>query len=197
MSKKRPGRLFVLSAPSGSGKTTVLARLIQSKGPVVRSISATTRPPRWGEKHGRDYYFLTDAEFKRGIRRKGFLECARILGHGYGTPRAAVERNLRAGRDVALCIDIQGARQVRRSGLPVTTIFLVPPSLKVLRERLRRRGTEKPSQVRSRLKLARRELREAGRYDYTVVNNRLDETVEAVRTILKAEKFRVSAKRRN
>lgn len=197
MSKKRPGRLFVLSAPSGSGKTTVLARLIQRKGPIVRSISATTRAPRTGEKNGRDYYFLSRAQFERGIRRKAFLEHARILGHGYGTPRWAVERHLQAGKDVVLCIDIQGARQVRKSGLGATTVFLVPPSLKVLRERLRRRGTERPSQVRARLKLAHRELRETGRYDYAVVNDRLEEAVEAVRTIIRAERFRVKAKRRN
>lgn len=197
MSKKQPGRLFVLSAPSGSGKTTVLARLIQRKGPIVRSISATTRTPRPGEKNGRDYYFLSRAQFDRDIRRKAFLEHARILGYGYGTPRLAVERHLRAGKNVVLCIDIQGARQVRSSGLGVTTVFLVPPSLKVLQERLRRRGTERPAQVRARLKLAHRELREAGRYDYAVVNDRLEETVEAVRTIIRAERFRVRTQGRN
>ena len=193
MNRKSSGRLWVLSAPSGSGKTTVLTRLIgKSKGALVRSISATTRSPRPGEKNGRDYYFLTQAEFERTIHRKGFLEYARVLGHWYGTTRAAVERQLRVGKDVALCIDIQGARQVRRSRLPATTIFLVPPSLKVLRERLCRRGTERPAQVRARLKRARRELREMGRYDYAVVNDRLEEAVEAVRTILRAERFRVN-----
>lgn len=197
MSEKRPGRLFVLSAPSGSGKTTVLARLMEGKRPIVRSVSVTTRLPRRGERDGRDYFFLTQAEFEQGIRRGEFLEHARVLGYRYGTPRAAVERHLRAGKDVVLCIDIQGARQIRRSGLPATTVFLVPPSLKVLQERLRRRGTEGPAQMRARLRLARRELREVGRYDYAVVNDRLEEAVEAVRTILRAERFRVRAKRRN
>lgn len=190
-----PGRLFVLSAPSGSGKTTVLARLIGgANGSLVRSVSATTRPPRAGEKNGRDYHFLTRAQFERWIRRRGFLEYARVLGQWYGTPKAAVERRLREGKDVALCIDIQGARQVRRSGLPATTIFLVPPSLAVLQERLRRRGTEQPAQVRARLKLARRELREAGRYDYAVVNDHLEKAVEVIRAIIRAERFRVKPK---
>lgn len=193
MSKESSGRLFVLSAPSGSGKTTVLARLLgRNEGAIVRSVSATTRPPRPGERNGRDYRFLTWAEFERGIRRRGFLEYARVLGHWYGTPRAAVERQLRKGKDAVLCLDIQGARQVRRCGLPSTTIFLVPPSLKILRERLRRRGTERPAQVQARLRLARRELREVGRYDYAVVNDRLEEAVEAVRTIIRAERFRVN-----
>ncbi len=192
MNKSRKGRLFVLSAPSGSGKTTVLARLIQQKGgAIVRSISATTRLPRSGEKHGRDYYFLTPRAFERGIRRRAYLEHARVLGNWYGTPRAPAERSLRAGKNVVLCIDIQGARQVRRSGLPAATIFLVPPSMEVLQERLRRRGTEKPSQVRERLILARRELREVHRYDYAVVNDRLEEAVQAVKAIIQAERFRV------
>lgn len=171
-----------------------MARLIQQRGPITRSVSATTRSPRLGEKHGRDYHFLSRQTFERGIRRRVFLEHARVLGHWYGTPRASVERHLRAGRNVALCIDIQGARQIRRGGLPATTIFLVPPSLKILRERLRRRGTEKPAQVQARLKLARQELREVNRYDYAVVNDRLEDAVEAVKTIVQAEAFRVRAK---
>ena len=189
MSKK--GRLFVLSAPSGSGKTTVLARLLRGKQPLMRSISATTRLPRRGEKHGRDYHFLSKLQFEQGIRKKAFLEHAKVLGQWYGTPRTAVARELHHGRDVVLCIDIQGARQIRKSALPVTTIFLAPPSLRVLRERLRRRGTERPEQLRARLKLARKELREIGAYDYAVVNDRLQDAVKAVRQIIRTERFRV------
>lgn len=188
----RTGRLFVLSAPSGSGKTTLLDALLKKKiGTVVRSISATTRPPRKGERNGRDYLFYSRDRFLKEIKRRGFLEHARILSNWYGTPRGPVERALRSGKDVALGLDIQGARQLKNSGLPVTTIFLLPPSLEELGRRLNRRGTETPAQIRARLKLARRELREVRRYDYAVVNDRLEDAIHTVRAILRAERHRV------
>jgi len=152
----------------------------------------TTRPPRAGERQGRDYWFVSGSEFARARKRGTFLECARILKHWYGTPRRPIERALRSGQNVLLGVDIQGARQIRRSGLPVTTIFLLPPSLAVLQERLRRRGTETPSQIRARLKLARRELAQVKGYDYAVVNDRLRDAIAAAKTILKAERFRVN-----
>ncbi len=182
--------MFVLSAPSGSGKTTVLHALLRREKDAVRSVSATTRAPRRGERRGRDYRFLSPQRFLRERADGGFLESARILGHWYGTPRKPIERALRAGRDVFLGIDIQGARSVRRSGLPVTTIFLLPPSWKVLGERLRRRGTESSRQIRQRLRLAHREMREVKRYDYAVVNDRLQDAVAAIRTIVRAERHR-------
>ena len=185
------GRLFVLSAPSGSGKTTVLSALLKRDPKLMRSVSATTRPPRSGERNGKDYWFLSSARFREGIARGRFLEYARVLKNWYGTPKAPIGKATRAGRDVLLGIDIQGARQVRRSRLPTTTLFLLPPSLAVLRQRLERRGTETPEQIRDRLKLAKRELKEVGRYDYAVVNDRLQEAVEAVETIIRAERFRV------
>ena len=188
---RRGGRLFVLSAPSGSGKTTVLNALLKRNRGLVRSISATTRLPRSGERHGKDYWFFNPARFREGIARGRFLEYARVLKNWYGTPKPPIEKAVRAGKDILLGIDIQGARQIRRGRLPATTIFLLPPSLKVLRERLEHRGTETTEQIRDRLKLARRELKKAGRYDYAVVNNRLREAVEAVENIIRAERFRV------
>lgn len=193
----KSGRLFVISAPSGSGKTTVLTALLKRRWPVERSVSATTRPARPGEKNGRDYYFFSRAQFEKGIRDGIFLEHARILGQRYGTPRTPILRALRAGRDVLLAIDVQGARQIRRSGVPAVTIFLMPPSLHVLAGRLRRRGTETEVQILARLRLARKELREAPRYDYEVVNDRLKEAVATLAAILRAERHRVvKAKRR-
>lgn len=185
------GKLFVLSAPSGSGKTTVLNRLRKKEPRVVLSVSATTRPPRTWERAGRDYRFLTLPQFLRAKRAGQFLESARILGHWYGTPRGPVERALRAGRDVLMGLDVQGARQIRRSGLPSVTIFLLPPSMAALKKRLEHRGTERPDQIRARLLLAREELKEVARYDYAVVNDRLEEAVELVRAILKAERCRL------
>lgn len=187
---RKSGRLFVLSAPSGSGKTTVLHALLRRERNAVRSTSATTRAPRRGERHGRDYLFLSPRRFLQVRKDGGFLESARILGHWYGTPRRPIEQALRAGRNVFLGIDIQGARSVRRSGLPVTTIFLPPPSWKVLSERLRRRGTETSRQIQQRLRLARREMKEVERYDYAVVNDRLQDAVAAIRTIVRAEQHR-------
>lgn len=183
--------MVILSAPSGSGKSTVLGELLKRDPRCVRSISATTRPPRRGERNGREYRFMTREQFRRMRARRGFLEHAKILGHGYGTPRAPIERAIRAGRDVLLGIDVQGARTLRRGRLPVTTVFLLPPSLRVLRQRLERRGTETPAQIRARLRLARRELKEVRRYGYAVVNDRLEEAVRDVQAILRAERCRV------
>lgn len=188
---KRRGRLVVLSAPSGSGKTTILEALWRAEPGVVRSVSMTTRPPRPGERNRRDYRFVTRERFAQARRRGELLEQARILGQWYGTPRRPVEQALCAGRDVLLGLDIQGTRQIRRSGLPATTIFLLPPSLGVLRRRLQRRGTETAAQIQARLRLAHRELEEVHRYDYAVVNERLWEAIGAVRTILRAQRYRV------
>lgn len=190
------GRLVILSAPSGTGKTSTLLELLRREPHCVRSVSATTRPPRAGEKNGKDYWFFTRERFQKELARKGFLEHAKVLGHWYGTPRAPTERAIRAGKDVILCIDVQGAGQLRRGRLPVTAIFMVPPSLKVLRQRLERRGTETPRQIQARLRLARREMGEARRYDYAVVNDRLEEAVQAMQAILRAERYRVKGGRR-
>ena len=195
MNSGRRGRLLVVSAPSGSGKTTIIERLLKENLRLVRSISATTRLPRAGERNRSHYFFLSQEGFKRGIRRRAFLEYARVLGHLYGTPRAAVERSLKAGWDVILSIDIQGARKIRASGIPVTTLFLVPPSLKVLRDRLRRRGTETAAQIKERLRLARRELAELPQYDYAVVNDHLEEAIASVRAIIQAERQKVRTRK--
>ena len=126
------------------------------------------------------------------IASGGFLEYARVLDHWYGTPKRPIQQALARGRSILLGIDIQGARQVRQGSLPAVTIFLLPPSTAALGRRLKKRGTETPAQIRARLKLARTELREADRYDYQVVNDRLADAVAAVRAIVKAERFRVN-----
>ena len=181
---------MVLSAPSGSGKTTVLNELLKKERGAIRSISVTTRPPRAGERNGRDYRFVSRAWFEKARRRGAFLEWARILDNRYGTLRAPVERALGRGKDVLMGVDIQGARQIRAGRLPAVTIFLLPPSFAALRQRLRKRGTETARQIRDRLRLARRELKEVGRYDYAVVNDRVSEAVGNIRAILRAERCR-------
>lgn len=185
------GLLFVLSAPSGSGKTTLMAQLLKADRRLVRSISMTTRPPRPGERYGREYFFATPAQFAADRRRGAFLEYAQVLTHWYGTPRRVIEAARRRGRDVLLGIDVQGARQLRRSGYPAVTVFIQPPSVVALRQRLQRRGTETAAQIRARLALAKRELRCVPEYDYVVVNDRLAVAVAQLTAIITAERCRV------
>lgn len=190
-SPRRKGLLLILSAPSGSGKTTLMAELLRRDRTLVRSVSVTTRPPRLGERHGREYFFMTSAQFAAERRRGAFLETAQVLAHWYGTPRRFIEQARRRGRDVLLGIDVQGARQIKRSGYPAVSVFIQPPSLAVLRQRLRHRGTETTAQIAARLALARRELRCVPEYDYVVVNDRLAVAAAELRAILTAERCRV------
>ncbi len=187
MTRRRArGRLFVVSSPSGGGKTTVLAALRRQMPRLVRSVSVTTRAPRPGERRGRDYRFLTTATFSRLRRTSGLLEWARVHGAWYGTPKAPVERALARGRDVVLCIDVQGARSIRRRyGRRATLIFLLPPSMRQLRRRLHGRRTESVAAIQRRLAAATRELRCASWYDARVINHRLPETVARLRRIIR------------
>ena len=196
-SRRRTGRVFVVSSPSGGGKTTVVERLLRAVPRLVRSISVTTRPPRPGERHGRDYRFVTPAVFRR-LRRGGrLLEWASVHGERYGTLKAPVLRSLARGRHVVLCIDVQGARQVRRVlGARAVLVFLLPPSMRRLRARLLRRRTESPAALRQRLAAARREIACARWYDHTVVNDRLDRTVRTMRTILSGKPIAQGTTRR-
>ena len=191
-----PGRLIVLSAPSGAGKTTLVHRLLRRVPHLAHSISMTTRPPRHGERHGRDYYFVTPAAFASQRRRGGLLECARVHGHWYGTPRRAVSRVLASGHDALLSIDVQGARQVRRLAAGSVSIFILPPSLTSLRRRLQQRRTEAPDQIRARLRLARRELRAAPSYDYVVVNDEVQRALSQLQAIIVAERCRTRPRAR-
>lgn len=184
------GRLFILSAPSGTGKTTVSNHVLRKVPRIVRSISATTRPPRRGERDGRDYRFVSREAFLR-MRAKGeFLEWAEVHGQLYGTPRRALREAARAGNDLLLVIDVQGAAKIRRNGVASVGIFLLPPSWAVLRRRLERRATEQGVLLRRRLADARREIGERSRYDYWVVNDSLADAVQEVAAIITAERLR-------
>ncbi len=189
------GRVFIVSAPSGAGKTTLINRLLRRVPGVVRSISVTTRPPRLGERHGRDYYLVARARFAAMQRWRELLESAIVHGAHYGTPVTPVVRALRAGQDVLLSIDVQGTQQVMRR-LSCVRIFILPPSMASLRHRLEHRRTESPTQIRARLALARRELQAAPQYDYVVVNDELRQAVSQLQAIVIAERCRVRPRAR-
>lgn len=184
--KPRPGRVFVVSSPSGGGKTTVVERVLRRQPRLVRSVSVITRPKRSGERPGRDYHFVSPAAFER-LRRAGqLLEWAKVHGAFYGTPARPVREMLARGRSVIMNIDVQGARKIRRAlGKEAVLVFLLPPSMDQLRERLLRRHTETPAAIRHRLAAARRELSCASWYDFRVVNDRLEQAVTDVSAIVK------------
>lgn len=186
----KKGRIFIISAPSGSGKTTLCSRLLKSGVGLKRSISVTTRPRRTSEVNGRDYYFVTKADFKKGIRENRFLEWTRTYGWYYGTPKKFVNNLLRNGRDVLLSIDVKGAVKVRRQYPKSVLIFVLPPSLKELKERLKRRNSDDKKEIEKRLKIVKREIGFIRRYDYIVVNDNVEKAVGKLKAIIIAERCR-------
>jgi guanylate kinase len=178
--------LIIVSGPSGSGKSTVISRLLaEGDLPLRLSVSATTRSPRPGEKDGVHYYFWTRERFEEAISEDAFLEWAQVHGSYYGTLRSEIDPHRRTGKLVILDIDVQGAAQVRRRCTDVVTVFLRSPSMDVDERRLRDRGTEDEAAIQERLATARRELESADEYDYQIVNDDLEQTVELFRAILK------------
>ncbi len=180
------GYLVVISAPSGGGKTSVIRRLLENQeADFVYSISATTRAPRAGEQHGRDYYFLAPETFAAQVNDNGFIEWAEVHGNLYGTPRAAVENWMAAGKLVFMDIDVQGGINVKKQyGERAILIFIKPPSMESLRDRLRGRNSDSPEAIQTRLRNATEELQKAQFYDHVVVNHKLDDTVAEVRAII-------------
>ena len=188
MTKK--GILFVLSGPSGVGKGTVLGKLLEDYKDIHYSVSATTREARQDELDGRDYFFLSEEEFLQMCENDQFIEYARVHENYYGTPKSYVDECIKQGKDIILEIDIQGARQVRKQYPDAVFIFLVPPSLEELENRLDKRGSENKQDKNIRLKNAREEIKEKSKYDYKVVNDKIEKTVERLKEIIKAEKLK-------
>ena len=190
------GQLFVVSAPSGTGKTTVVERLVQVVPDLTMSRSYTSRQARAGERDGVDYNFVSRATFEAMVARREFLEHADVFGNLYGTSRADAERLMASGKDVVLVIDVQGAGQVRSAGIPLVTVFVLPPSFEVLEQRLRGRGKDSDEAIRRRLDTARAEVAGYEDYDYVVVNDDLEACVTAMRSIILAERVRRGRTRR-
>ena len=194
-SEQRRGLLFVISAPSGTGKTTVAERLVQVVPDLSLSRSYTSRPARAGEVHGVDYNFITRAGFETMIAGGSFLEWAEVFGNLYGTCAADAEADLAAGRDLVLVIDVQGARQVRLRCPGTVGIFVLPPSFSILERRLRGRSSESEEALQRRLQTARDEVAAFSEYDYVVVNDALEACVDRVRAIVLAERARLRSAR--
>lgn len=194
MSKNQIGKLFVISGPSGAGKGTICKRIIEEvTDPKVEvSISMATRNPRPGEVDGKDYFFTTVEDFKANIEMGGFLEYAQVYGNYYGTPKEKVLEKINQGIDVILEIDIQGALNVKKVMPEAVLIFVLPPSMSVLRKRLTGRGTDSLDTINLRLGETLKELTYIEKYDYVVVNGELEEAVARAKAILKAEHSKVT-----
>ena len=192
---QRRGQLFVVSAPSGTGKTTVVERLVQIVPDLALSRSYTSRPARDGESNGVDYNFVTRSRFEQMIAGDEFLEWADVFGNLYGTCAIDTERDLALGQDIVLVIDVQGARQVRQRYADTIGIFVMPPSFDVLERRLRGRSKDAEEAMQRRLRTARNEVAAFSEYDYVIVNDELEASVDRLRAIVLAERARLRAVR--
>ena len=191
LSIKRRGLMFVMSSPSGAGKTTLSRGLLETDDEIVMSVSATTRAPRPGEVDGTDYYFTTVEEFGLMVNRAEFLEHAKVFGNYYGTPRAPVEAALSSGRDVLFDIDWQGTQQLKQNaGADVVSIFILPPSTQELERRLHARAQDSAEVVAGRMAKAADEMSHWAEYDYIIVNHDVTQSAAQVRAILDAERLK-------
>jgi len=191
--RQRRGLLVVLSSPSGAGKTTISRLLLEADPAIAMSVSATTRPMRPGEKNGRDYHFVGEAEFMRMVVEDEFAEWAVVFNHRYGTPAGPVREAIEHGRDILFDIDWQGARQLQeRMGADLVTIFLLPPSMGELERRLVARGTDPDPVIAERMRRAAGEIEHWAEYDYVLVNDDMDRCLGDVRAIVAAERLRRS-----
>ena len=187
------GTLFIVSAPSGGGKTSLVKALLAADPAVHLSISYSTRPPRPGEQDGREYHFITQGQFDAMRDRGEFLECAQVHGNWYGTSQRWIETETRAGNDILLEIDWQGAMQVRRLIPEAVGIFIIPPSLETLAERLSARATDTPAVIERRLRAARDEISHLSEFDYVIINKGFDTAARDLQCVVSCHRLRLAA----
>ena len=188
--EKGVGLIFIISAPSGTGKTTLVKEVMQRLPGLRFSVSYTTRLPRHNEKEGEDYHFVSHSTFQKMVEEDEFLEWAEVLGNRYGTPRPDLKKLESEEMDLVLDIDTQGAKKVLKEMVQPVSIYFLPPSLKVLRERLSNRGVDSLEMIKFRLSNARRDMEEAHGYHYVLINDTIEDTVEKLRCIIVAERCR-------
>ncbi len=192
-----PGQLFVVAAPSGAGKSSLVKALMELDAQVHPSISHTTRAPRGQEKHGREYYFVSPAEFDEMVLNNAFIEWANVHGQRYGTSKKTIEERISKGADVILEIDFQGAIQIRKIFSNAVLIFILPPSWEELRSRLERRGEDSPEVIELRLKNAELEVAQAKEFDFVIINESFDRALFDLKAIVHAQRLKFAAQRRN
>jgi guanylate kinase len=193
-SPAHPPIVYIISAPSGSGKSTLVNELLKSVGDLGFSISYTTRAPRGSEENGKQYYFVSRPEFEKMIRDGEFLERAEVFGNYYGTARRFLRVAEQQGHDLLLDIDVQGAAQIQQKLPSATSIFILPPDRKTLEERLRKRGEDSEEVIQRRLVMAKREIQNYSRYNYILINNLLEESIENLKAIVRSERLLRSEK---
>lgn len=192
-----PGNLFVVAAPSGAGKSSLVKALLELDSHLAVSVSHTTRAPRGQEQHGREYWFVDEAEFRAMADRGEFFEWAQVHGHLYGTSRKAIEERLQHGEDVVLEIDWQGAQQIKRLFPQTVTIFILPPSWDELRQRLLRRGEDNPDTIEQRMANARVEVAHARDFDFVIINSLFETALFDLKTVVHSQRLKYAAQRRN
>jgi guanylate kinase len=191
-----PGNLFVVAAPSGAGKSSLVKALMELDSQVRASVSHTTRPPRGQEKHGREYYFVSDAEFDAMVASNAFVEWAHVHGRRYGTSKKAIEERIAQGDDVVLEIDYQGALQVKQTFANAVLIFILPPSWEELRSRLERRGEDSAEVIELRLKNAAEEMAQVHKFDFVIINELFERALFDMKAIVHAQRLKYAAQRR-
>lgn len=192
-----PGNLFVVAAPSGAGKSSLVKALLELDSRLVVSISHTTRPPRGQEQDGREYWFISEPEFRAMVERGEFFEWAEVHGNLYGTSRAAIEARMRAGEDVVLEIDWQGARQIKEIFPNAISVFILPPSYEELLQRLKRRGEDTPDVISQRMHNARAEVAQARHFDYVIINALFETALFDLKTVVHSQRLKYAAQLRS
>ncbi len=191
-----PGNLFVIAAPSGAGKSSLVRALMELDSHVQPSVSHTTRAPRGQEKHGREYFFVSEAEFDAMVQANAFVEWAHVHNHRYGTSKKAIEERMSQGADVILEIDFQGALQIRKIFANAVSIFILPPSWEELRSRLERRGEDTPAVIETRLQNAAIEVAQVQQFDFVIINELFDRALFDLKAIIHSQRLKFSAQRR-